>query len=379
MNTNSYLCRFMQEHPSDWEARLEEMCVGVKREGSYALMQYGLGCDFSQPVVQEARGIIIDTETLEVLAWPFRKFGNFNERYADEIDWSTARVQEKVDGSIIKLWFDPARDAWRFSTSGNICADEAPVGGDLHLTFGHLIRQAENYGQIPFDSLDHDKTYIFELVSPATRVIIQYGAVRLYHIGTRHNRTGVESEEDIGVIKPRTYPLGSLEECIAAARALNRNVTEEAVTGEGYVVVDAAWHRVKVKSPDYIMVHGFLTGNRLTKLTCITLLQTDPDMVGRIMANDPATVPMFKFYEYQLAYLFWLADEIGEFAVKLRREYDGDLAPVAAVISKHRLSDIGFRCARSGARGRDILAAYPPERIARFIPEYTPENLGDLF
>lgn len=50
---------------------------------------------FGNPLVQEARGIIIDTEKMEVVCWLFRKFGNFTESYADEIDWDTACVQKE--------------------------------------------------------------------------------------------------------------------------------------------------------------------------------------------------------------------------------------------------------------------------------------------
>lgn len=90
------------------------MGIGIKEESPYAIFNYAIGCDFSNPIVQEARGIIIDLENLDVVCWPFRKFGNYNESYADKIDWSTARVQEKIDGSIIKLWWDRTRGLGNF-------------------------------------------------------------------------------------------------------------------------------------------------------------------------------------------------------------------------------------------------------------------------
>ena len=104
MNENSHLCRFLAAHPNDWEERLKrDYGLRIKSDGEYTVFNYNINCDFKDPIVQEARGIILDTVRLEVVCWPFRKFGNYNEGYADEIDWSTARVQEKVDGSIIKL------------------------------------------------------------------------------------------------------------------------------------------------------------------------------------------------------------------------------------------------------------------------------------
>ena len=67
MNQYSYLCRFIADH-KDWEVILtEEYGLIIKKDGSLALFKYSLECDFADPVVQEARGIIIDTEKCEVV------------------------------------------------------------------------------------------------------------------------------------------------------------------------------------------------------------------------------------------------------------------------------------------------------------------------
>ena len=118
MNENSYLTRYISMH-ENWRTELSEYPYFLKiaEEGRYTIFNYDMTqsvsidgerrmCEFSLPEVPEARGIIINTETLDVACWPFRKFGNYGEYYADSIDWSTARVQEKVDGSIMKLWND---------------------------------------------------------------------------------------------------------------------------------------------------------------------------------------------------------------------------------------------------------------------------------
>ena len=82
MNSNSLLCRYLSEHP-EWETSLkDDFNLKIRREGPYAIFNYGYEARFSDPLVQEARGIILDTECLEVVCWPFRKFGNFNEEYA---------------------------------------------------------------------------------------------------------------------------------------------------------------------------------------------------------------------------------------------------------------------------------------------------------
>ena len=100
---SSEICNFINEHPNWRDLLIEEYRINIKEEYPFAIFNYGIDCDFSNPIVQEARGIIIDIEDCDVVCWPFRKFGNYNESYADKIDWNTARVQDKIDGSIIKL------------------------------------------------------------------------------------------------------------------------------------------------------------------------------------------------------------------------------------------------------------------------------------
>ena len=79
MNVRSVLCRFLAEHPNDWEALLTtEYSIKIKKEGDLAIFNYGFESRFSEPLVQEARGIILDHTRCEVVCWPFRKFGNYN-------------------------------------------------------------------------------------------------------------------------------------------------------------------------------------------------------------------------------------------------------------------------------------------------------------
>src|SRR3972149_10320778 len=60
-----------------------------------------IASQMSEQIVQESRGIILgETDDWEVVARPFDKFFNHGEGHARPIDWATARVQEKLDGSL---------------------------------------------------------------------------------------------------------------------------------------------------------------------------------------------------------------------------------------------------------------------------------------
>ena len=380
MNANSHLCRFIAAHPEDFEERLaREHRIKVKREGALAIFNYHIECQFSDPIVQEARGIIIDCERCEVVCWPFRKFGNHNEGYADTIDWSTARVQEKVDGSIIKLWYDHARGDWQFSTNGLIRAELANVDERVGLTYHDVILHTENYRDIPFERLDKDSTYIFELVSPETQVVVRYETPLLYHLGTRSNLTGEERLEDIGIRKPASYPLASLAECLDAAAVLNREDEDaEDVTKEGFVVVDGDWHRVKVKSPDYLVMHRLRLSRTVSKEDCLSLLLSGSGDVELLCSANPALIPTIKYYDFRLSELILQADQMAELARGLFHEYDGNRAAVAAVLLRHKLSPVGFRALTCPDAGRDILLSLDVQRLAKYIDDYTPVSVYDI-
>ena len=380
MNEHSHLCRFIAAHPTDYEPLLRrEYDLRIKHDGALAIFNYNVVANFYDPIVQEARGIIIDTERCEVVSWPFRKFGNHNEGYADTIDWQSARVLEKVDGSIIKLWYDYAGGKWQFSTNGTIRAELAAVDGRPGLSYADVIRRADNYGDIPFDRLDRDATYIFELVSPETRVVIDYGVTTLYHLGTRSNITGLERCEDIGIKTPASFPITSLSGCLKAAAALNDGCEGDEVKNEGFVVVDAAYHRVKIKSPDYIVMHRLRLSGYLPKRECLLMLLEGGESAELLLSLNPSLLPTAKYYDFRLTELCHTADMLGDLARRLYAEYSGDRGAVAGIIGKHPLAFVAFRCLNSEERGSAILRSMAVERIAKLIPDYEPEDLTRLF
>ena len=208
-----------------------------------------MDADFCIDVVRECRGIILDeTDNYKPVCVPFFKFGNYGEDYADEIDWSTAKVQEKIDGSIIKVWHH--KGIWHVSTNNTINAENARTDNNVD-TFLNIFNKAWARTGKQFSELNPDYTYIFELISPQTRVVIPYLETKLYHIGTRDINSLQELNIDIGIEKPKEFSINTIEACIETATNLDRY-------HEGFVVVDSKWRRIKVKSPVYVAIHHIL-------------------------------------------------------------------------------------------------------------------------
>ncbi len=284
MTKNSYICSFINENPYDWQEKLSRYpyFLNIKQEGNLCIFNYDMlaheileeatedkpavvaRTDFTLPIVQEARGIIINPSKCEVVCWPFRKFGNYAESYVDDIDWKSARVQTKVDGCIMKVYFNKDLNKWMVAS--NSCIDAHKIQVDFQVNFGKLFDEAAD-GVLDYSLLDKDKTYIFELVSPKQRIVVYYPETKIYHTGTRSNITGQEFNDDIGVEKPKEFHVDKLSECIEAAKLLNdENKMADVmdVEFEGFVVCDKNFHRIKVKSPEYLLAHHTRGEGRLS-------------------------------------------------------------------------------------------------------------------
>lgn len=246
---------------------LSELKLTVKEKDDLFMVNYAIDADFSNEIVRECRGIILNKD-LQPVCVPFFKFGNYCESYADEIDWSTAKVQEKVDGSLIKLYY--YNDQWNVATNSMIDAEDAPLHNDVATkeikNYKNLFFIAAQNSGLSLDMLDNNHTYMFELISPLNRVVVPYKETEIVFLGARNMITLEEEELDIGVKKPKQYSLQSLEDCLNVARELP-------FIEEGYVVVDKYWHRVKIKSPAYLRAHAISNNKCVTPRRLITLLR----------------------------------------------------------------------------------------------------------
>ena len=108
------LQKFIKDH-EDWEELLTKApyFIKINRDGDYIIFKYDQLANsevehyFKNPIVRECRGLILDTGYKAVCV-PFFKFMNAEEPDSDlnAIDWASASVQQKIDGSLIKLFFD---------------------------------------------------------------------------------------------------------------------------------------------------------------------------------------------------------------------------------------------------------------------------------
>ena len=216
--------KFINNNKENWKELLSKApyYITIKEDGPYYLLKYNqLDSDNDYEIVRECRGCIIRYDMSKdeyiCVCRPFDRFFNYGDPNAAEIDWCSAFVNEKIDGSLIKFWHN--YEGWHLSTNNSIDAFEAPVSNSIEgLTFGNLVERALGCNWLSFcRELDEHYTYMFELVSPESQVTIHYDHTTLYYLGQRDNILYGEYYEfdpvwrEFGVEQPKRFYLSSLE------------------------------------------------------------------------------------------------------------------------------------------------------------------------
>lgn len=267
-----YLLNFMNNHKTDWKELLSKapFYLSINQTGDYYILKYNMiQSDFSNPIVLEARGSIFrKTESGDgwiCVCRALDKFGNYGESYAATpyMNWENGvDVQEKIDGSIIKLWFD--KGDWHISTNGTIDAFEAECGdtnfGDIFLSLlGSHVHEF-------FSALHPSLCYFFEMVSTYNHIVISYKENAIYYLGSRNMITLEEEYDDdlnFDFIKtPRHFSYYSLAECVAAAHEMGDD--EEGYVCVSHDMANGSYYRIKVKGDEYLRLHKIRGNGPLT-------------------------------------------------------------------------------------------------------------------
>lgn len=214
-----------------------------------------LDSPFHEKIVRESRAIILD----EKWGWScvcrgFDKFANHGEGYAASIDWDTARVQEKVDGSLcLMYWY---ANEWHVATTGTPDASGDVNGFGVRFSdlFWSTYRKYDSMVWPSDDAVGY--TFMFELTSPMNRVVVRHTEPSLTLLGARHAEAGLEisASDAIGLLDiacpiVSEFPLQTMDDVVSSF------ATMSPLSQEGYVIVDGDWNRIKVKHPGYVALH----------------------------------------------------------------------------------------------------------------------------
>lgn len=250
------------ENLLDVDVLREHVQSGVVNEtpnrfwGHVKIYNYGHKAQFNpelwDDVTEVCRGLIVNWDTGEVLARPFRKFFNLNtsyrpETYTDCLPASDFIATEKLDGSLGILW---RYDGEPFvATRGSFSSSPARWA-------------TEYFKKNCTDIYPVSHTPLFEVIYPENRIVVKYERHELALLGLVNIEDGSELPYSNGLYA--YAQVGSPVVRRFTGKTVSELVSEERPNEEGYVLT---WYRekqvpfrVKVKFAEYMRIHRLVTG-----------------------------------------------------------------------------------------------------------------------
>jgi len=234
--------------------------LNSKEQGDLILFDYSqeLSSNFDWDLVSlNARGIVFNKVTGELVARPFSKFFNYEElrgvageRLPESFRPNTSgpfRALEKIDGSCAITY--KYLDKWYVNTRGSFASEQAIWATEW------LNKNLKT------ENMNSNLTYLFEIIYPANRIVVDYGKKEaLVLIGVIDKETGNEFNynamqnvaELIECEIAKIYEFEKFEDIFTAREMLTANE-------EGWVVTFDNGYKCKIKGEEYLKVHRILS------------------------------------------------------------------------------------------------------------------------
>jgi hypothetical protein len=203
------------------------------------------------PIVRECRGLTLEKDSWFLVAKSFQRFYNWGE--VDEpFDFSDCLVQEKVDGSLVLIYYYAGQ--WRANTRGSFAQDLLQF---QTFTWQEAFLKALNIQSLEQLDLDQAFCYVCEFVSPWNKVVRHYPTPMMYLLTAFNGEyevdwnglQGINGTEKFQL--PLVYHFTNIEDI----QGFLQQQAESDPTFEGVVLRDRAGCRFKVKSATYLGLH----------------------------------------------------------------------------------------------------------------------------
>ena len=239
------------------ESLLTDHGVHMKqpRNGKVSFIYDQLEAKDDDPIAQECRGLILREGSWDIVAFPFRRFFNHGQGAAARIDWDSAQFEEKLDGTLLIVYFDHELGEWHCATR-SACEAHLKYNGFAFRELADMAARDMGFGGLGnlFSIGGTDRTYMVELTAPENQIVCEYADRKLTLLGIRDLRTHKEINpmcdsmgHTLGV--PRAWYFDNFEHLAEVIK------TWHPKKYEGVVVKDRHFNRIKVKSPAYLAAH----------------------------------------------------------------------------------------------------------------------------
>jgi len=314
----------------------DEYSIKIKRHPEFSnlvLLKYSQINTPMNDITRECRGIILDeNDDWRPVCYTYKRFANIQENWGDTVDFNTAKIYEKLDGSLMQLYYYGG--SWRVASSGT------PDGGGEVMgtttTFAELfwkVWASLNYAY----PIDKDTCYAFELMTQYNRVVVKHKEPRLVLHGARNLSDFTELDPKVVADKNgwecvKTYPFDSWEDVLSATDDI------DPAKGEGFVACDENYNRTKIKSKKYVALAHFRDGITARRILDIVRKNESLEFLGH-------------FPEFGAAYNR-VSDKYQELVKRIENFYDSvkhieDKKQFAMMVKDQQFSEVLF-CLHNG-------------------------------
>lgn len=295
----------------------------------------------SQPgdrMAEEARGLILATQApiaseteivgpTRVLAHPFNRFYNAGDPNAAQIDWQSARVYTKLDGSLCICYYDEQLNQWCVATRQVPDADVPfdSTGRTFRDLFDETLNQMDHPELDEWAGYVFDKsnTYMVELCTPENQQVVKHAKYSITLLGARDLETlkEVSVEEFPWFDTVKSHKLSDFDSCLSWVES------QPPTENEGLVVCDSNFNRIKIKSTAYKAAHRLKdkTSNSPRAILELILLEQDDDVrdilddrMKKVLADIKEGLRLL-LHMLQLEFDANFSDNRKEFAIAIQR------------------------------------------------------------
>jgi RNA ligase len=226
-----------------------------------AIFNYSRTCQYDRlwdEFTLNCRGLILDMQG-NVVANPFPKFFNMEELSDEQIPKESFEVFEKMDGSLGICFF--YNDEWHMATRGSFTSEQAIKGREL-------------LNKYKYKYLPTDCTYLFEIIYPENRIVVDYGTdEKLVMLAAIQTNSGEEYNIYDWKYDELGFELVKRYDVVNDYTKLKGMISNDA---EGYVIRFKSGMRMKIKGDEYVRLHRILTNFSTTDIW--ELLRTNGNM-----------------------------------------------------------------------------------------------------
>lgn len=258
--------------------------VSMTEQDDFILLKYNqevIFGDLWNKFYMESRGTVIDYKKENLVTLPYKKFFNLNEKPYVNLDIIKGYydkgykfiIKDKLDGSLINI--SKYNGQVVVTSSGSFTSSQVYKAIELLNRYKYFV-----------DNMREDYTYMFEIIYPDNRVVVDYKDTEdIFLTGIRNKKTFtlVKDEEIKNIVqkyglKMTSYDNRNFEQILDATKEYSYK------DKEGWVIkVEEMELLFKLKCDDYINAHKYFTTSFTDKnIACLIKEEKIDDYLARL-------------------------------------------------------------------------------------------------